>query len=89
MSGDFTAEELETLANGIRDLGTIDARMSVLKATLLRYPDLGEVATGYLAEVLSDASDLVVAWQELSTTSFGALYDPRVTGPDTDEPEPE
>lgn len=82
MDDDFTIEELETLAAGIAQLGTIDAFATILQQTILAYTEEPSIARGYYAKLLSDAADFVVAWQELRASPFGALFDPRVARPE-------
>lgn len=81
---ELTDAELATIAQGIHGLGLIDALVAALFQSLQQYGEEKIVAprgTG-IGNVLHDSVELVEAWQAFSGSPFGALFDPRVTGPE-------
>jgi hypothetical protein len=82
---DLTADEAAMLISGFKALGTIDARMAALQQTLLAYHEAGVIAHGHYLDVLNDAADAVLAWQQIRASPFGAMFDPRVIPPDQED----
>lgn len=80
---DLTPEEAAMLRQLITDLGTIDALMTVVQQTCLRYPERSvRVPRAYWSELLDVTADAVIAWQALRASPGGALFDPRVIHPE-------